>query len=715
MKSLKTGYLEMLQKWTKSLSTAVYFPPNRKDIACCGTGDHGHWSQQTNTTSFAAIAVLAAAPELDEAAIGMSRRQLLECALKLMRFSLRTHLAGTEKALDGQSWGLTWISPLCIERMMHGIEAINEHLTPEDHESLKKVLLAESDWHLDHYEIVGEIDGTKGKNRPESNIWNGCVLFRTAMMYPDAPRRKEYLEKANRFLLNGISIPADAADMTMIDGKPVKDWHVGPNFTENFGLHHHGYLNVGYMVICLSNIAMLHFSFKGRGLTAPDALYHHVPELWRLIKLCTFSDGRLWRIGGDTRLRYCYCQDYAIPMWLLMKDKYGEDIAEMEEGWLKQVAREQDGNADGSFLGTRLAEFNDKSPLYYHRLEGDRAVTVSMAAYWRSKYNNFASAPKPVVSPACGGWYDSFHGGMLEKGKRRSASWVWEAALRPAGTCIPSDSSDLAEWSWNMVGEISGLGLINYAEIKEHLDVKFSGGFRTAGRLTWHSDSHLAEGQENEITAIENVAAFALPDDATMVVFQRAKAENLTWLKSVKGLFYNVPNDLYNGYVRNYTCDGKDMSVKGGVNQKQEKIAIYGNDVTVDHKLTISGIYGIDGLSINRPGCRQVEYFGKTYGRAGRNLYCDQICHPDTGKQACHPDTVLFDQGFAVRTGGNKVEATSLRTGNDDLKAVKIKGDDGISYVLAVNFGTSEISNIKCPGLESITLAPLETILIKQP
>jgi hypothetical protein len=157
------------------------------------------------------------------------------------------------------------------------------------------------------------------------------------------------------------------------------------------------------------------------------------------------------------------------------------------------------------------------------------------------------------------------------------------------------------------------------------------------------------------------------------------------------------------------------MSVKGGVHQNQEKIAIRGNDVTVDHKLTISGIYGINGLSLHRPGCRQVEYFGKNYGRAGRNLYCDQICHPDTGKQACHPDTVLFDQGFAVRTGGNKVEAKSLRTGNDDLKAVKIKGDDGITYVLAVNFGISEISNIKCPGLESITLAPLETILIKQP
>jgi hypothetical protein len=711
MDSLNAVYLEMLQKWIKSLSGVLYFPPGRDDIACCGYGDHGHWSQQTNTTTFAALAVLAADPELNETAIRMAREQLRDYALRLLRFSLRTHLAGTEKALDGESWGLTWISPLCIERMMHGVEALDEYLTPDDREALKKMLLAESDWHLDSYEVVAEIDGTKGKNRPESNIWNGCVLFRTAMMYPDAPRRNEYLEKANSFLLNGISIPADADDMTLIDGKPLKEWHIGPNFTEHYGLHHHGYLNVGYMVICMSNIAMLHFSCKSKGITVPEALYHHVPELWRLIKLCTFSDGRLWRIGGDTRVRYCYCQDYAIPMWLLMKDKYGEDTRELEEGWLKQVAMEQDGNADGSFLGSRLAEFKDKSPLYFQRLEGDRAVTLSMGAYWRRKYNDFAAAGPLVSAPVCGGWYDLFHGAMLEKGPRRAASWVWQAAQRPSGMCLPSAASSLAEWKWNMTGEIAGLGLINYAGVAEYRDTKFPGGFKTAGRLEWHSDSHLAEGQANEITAKEDIAVFALPDDATMVVFQRAKTVNRIILKSVKGLFYNVPNDIFNGCTRNYRFDGGTASIEG-VNKQQENVTVSGRDITIEDQVSISGIYGIAGLTLHRPGSRQVEVFGNSYGRAGRNLYCDEICHPCiTGNREYPAHALLFDQAFAVGIGESTIEAEPLATGNDEIKAVKIKGADGVFYILAVNFAASAVlcSN---PVIGAKELSPLETVLI---
>src|SRR5690606_23469825 len=103
-------------------------------------------------------------------------------------------------------------------------------------------------------------------------------------------------------------------------GKTVADRYVGDNFFDSYALNHHGYLNVGYMVICLSNIAMLHFSYKLQGFKIPDALYHHAEELWSVIRKLTFDDGRLIRIGGDTRIRYCYCQDYILPVWMLAED-----------------------------------------------------------------------------------------------------------------------------------------------------------------------------------------------------------------------------------------------------------------------------------------------------------------------------------------------------------------------------------------------------------
>jgi len=604
--------------------------------------------------------------------------------------------------------------------MMHGIEAMDEYLKPGDRLALRKVLLAESGWQLKNNTVVAGIDAKTGRNKPESNIWNGCLLFRTAMMYPDAPDRDLYLEKANLLVLNGISIPADADDMQLIAGKTLREWHVGANFTENYGLNHHGYLNFGYMVICLSNIAMLHFSCRSRGVDAPEALYHHVPELWRLIKLCTFDDGRLWRIGGDTRVRYCYCQDYMIPVFLLMKDRYGENTADLEEGWLKQVDKEQGGNPDGSFLGNRLCELKEASRVYYYRLEGDRAATLSMGAYWRRKYINSSVATKPASysSPSVGGWQDIFHGALMEKGPRRAASWVWMAAQRPSGMCLPAAVSNLAEWRWNMAGEITGTGVFNHAVVNEHKDVKFSGGFRTAGRLDWRSDSQVAEGQADEVTAKEDLAVFALPDDATMVVFQRARTVSRIMLKKIKGLFYNVPNDIFNGFTRSYAFNGKIIPVEG-MSRQQETVDIDGRDISIDNHVHISGIYGIDMLSLYRPGRRQIEIFSTSVpsvGRSGGELYCDEICHPCITVQKDYPaNTILFDQAFAVCIGKDTIEAEPLMTDNEELKAIRIKGADGKTYMLAVNFSSRIVAGNKLPGHEGKELSPLETVLVTLP
>jgi hypothetical protein len=222
----------------------------------------------------------------------------------------------------------------------------------------------------------------------------------------------------------------------------------------------------------------------------------------------------------------------------------------------------------------------------------------------------------------------------------------------------------------------------------------------------------LAEGQANETTAVEDIAAFALPDDATMVIFQRAKTINRTILKSVKGLFYNVPNDLYNGYVRNYSFAGQTASI-GGMSGQQETVAVDGRDITIENQVRISGIYGIENLSLHRPGHRHVELFSNNYGRAGGNLCCDEICHPCITAHGYYPaNALLFDQAFAVGVGDATIEAAPLDTGSDEIKAVKIRGANGQVYILAVNFGASESSCRNCPELAPRKLSPLETVFI---
>ena len=729
------SYFELLQHWLKFARKRIYEPSYNNEIACYSLGTHGHWEQQANATAFAAFAVAAVSPEYDSRITGMSQKQILDYALKLMRFSLRCHICGPDKALDGKKWGHSWISALCIERMMHGIEAINDYLSPEDKMLLRNVLISECDERVDKYEVVGAIDAKTGNNKPESNIWNGAFLHRTALMYPDIPRTREYREKGAHLLLNGISIPSDTKSQTIYNGKPLSYWHVGPNFTEEFGLNHHEYLNIGYMVICLSNIAMLHFTYKKRNITAPEELYLHAKELWKRIKQLTFSDGRLWRVGGDTRARYSYCQDYAIPMWLLVLDKFGDtDVIDFEKGWLNIIEKEQDNNGDGSFLGERLEELEKVSPLYFDRLEGDRAVTLSMGAYWRGIFGEFKSVPN-IKTKVESSWYDQFHGAMVERGNERLASFSWEACRCPNGMCLPVNDSSLAEWQWNLIGKIEGCADYNSAKVIEHKDYSFKGGFCTSGKISWLSSNHIAEGQADEITADENIAFAALPDDQTVLVMQDATTVNRTFLRSVKGLLCNIPNDIFNDKIRNYQTKTEKIEMAGCIDT-EETLKTGGHFINIDDKLEIQLIYGADELSIRRPGRRQImilDQYTFTYGRSGGNLYCDEICAPCiTERKDYEKNTTLFDIGFAVSTTSASVsKARQLKTSHKKVKAVTIKGANGKKYIFIVNFGQAGIVSFEYPetniiktigkskkisrrnNLASMYLQPLESVLLE--
>lgn len=688
MSTLSAEYLDLLQRWLPFGAEAIYRPSFDPETACYGPGNHGHWSIQTNATVFAGLAVLASDPRLDPGTVGMSPADLRELSLKLLRFMLRSHVSGSGATYDGQPWGNSWISCLASERMMHGIEALGEHLAEHDRQLLRRMLAHECDWLVDELEVVAAIDATTGRNKPESNIWNGAVLHRIAMMFPELPRCDEYRHKGTRFLLNGISLPADAGSAQPFDGQPLSYWHVGPNFTEDFGLHHHGYLNVGYMVICLSNLAMLHFSYKARGISAPPALYLHAEELWQRVKAFTFPDGRLLRIGGDTRVRYCYCQDYAIPAWLLALDAFGDrDVIDFEKGWLDSVATEQQANGDGSFLGQRLAELESVSPLYYHRLEGDRVATLSMGAYWRRIYEEFSRVePKPVTPPSA--WHDAFHGAALVRSEQRIASFSWQAAQRPGALCLPTDHSTMAEWSWNLIGKIEGCSAYNHLKPTFHTEQVLEGGFHTYGEGDWWSVNHIAEGQADEPIARHWLAFAALPDDRTVIVMQRARTISRAYIRTVKGLFLNLPNDLYNASTRRYTWGGA-VHTLASLPAAPERLATGARTLTIDDALTVSLGYGAEELVIHRPARRQIQIYDfkrPTYGRSGGNLYCDEICAPClTERHAYEADTTMIDVGFVVAIGSDAPELLETRS-EGERRTMTVRGADGVRYTFTADF-----------------------------
>lgn len=703
-------YLHLLEHWVSNSRQYLTTAPWDNSIKFYAEGTSCHWPMQTNCNVFAAYSVLANDPDMDEKVVGMSREELADDALALLGFILKGHKSGSGMCGDGDKIGLSWISPLGYERMMHGVEAIWERLTPEMINNLRNMLVMESDWHTDELPLVA---GLHINNKPESNIWSACLLRRTVDMFPDVARKNEYLERAADLFVNGISIPSDAECEEIIRGKKVSERNVGANYCETYSLDHHGYLNVGYMVICLSNLAMYYFSCKKRGIEPPAEVFRHVKELWALVKKCTFRDGRLMRIGGDTRARYSYCQDYCIPSWLMMLDKFGDtDVPELESGWLKQVKKEMDYNADGSFMSKRLETFKEKSLYYYTRLEGDKASTLSMGAYWRRIYNEFEHVERGENVPTfTGSWHGEHHGSNLVRDDIRSVSFCWEGAQGATAIFQPAERSDLTEWQRNLTGEVLGTGGTQAREINFHSEKSFPGGFLTSGSIFGVNKHPLGEGEPGEyrVADYRNIFA-ALPDGKTAMCLQSATMTRNLFTAKVSGISWKIPNDIFNNFKRNYIWENGETEAIGGPKSVGKILNLESKWIKVEDCMSLHLAYGGD-LQLYSPAEREITTCTRIISMS--SLYCDEICCGLETESKLHLlGDKVYDLGYVLRLGADAEEyqketpPQQIRN-NGNCRGIIAHGADGRNYLLIGNFGGEsqdiEIEIENCKSLHGIS------------
>ncbi|HVX43663.1 MAG TPA: hypothetical protein VHC49_07245, partial [Mycobacteriales bacterium] len=137
-----------------------------------GTG-YNDWGVQTNQKYAGAMAVLGALGPP-----GARRNRAVERARAALRFSLDSHISGPGRCSDGTKWGHTWISPLGIERMMHGVALIEPTLDDSTVTAIERMLTSEADSLLET-DIVGDRWAVSRRNVPESNLWKGALLWRT--------------------------------------------------------------------------------------------------------------------------------------------------------------------------------------------------------------------------------------------------------------------------------------------------------------------------------------------------------------------------------------------------------------------------------------------------------------------------------------------------------------------------------------------------------
>lgn len=657
-----------------------------------GSGFYGsgynQWGVQTNQKYAGALAVLAAHPA-SMADRGWARKRTLSA----LRFSLESHVTGEGRCTDGTQWGHTWISALGIERMMFGLHLLREHLVEQDKESLRRVLMSEADYLLNEYsrngiaEVTGDLWNDSGRNVPESNIWNGALLWRTAVMFPDHAHAVQWRERAHCFLINGVSIPADAEDETVIAGKPVRERFAGANFFPSYALDHHGYLNVGYMLICTSNAALLHFDMKAQKLPRPETLDHHHRELWQVLRRMIFANGRLARIGGDSRVRYAYCQEYSLPALLYAADHLGENHAvELINAQLRIIEEEARHSGDGSFFSGRLQELK-KNPYYFTRLESDRACCLAMLLAYAPLLEKRTEPQSSFEDSVTGSWCEPEHGAALHRCPTRFASFSWRSMGKTQGLCLPPDDGHFAEWQQNLCSVVSFLDEIGPREVLSHHIENFDGGFVTAGEVGEGMNVRLHEGWQGSDLARHQLAFAALPDGHTVVGLELCTVTGKqAYLSELKGLHLAFANDLFNSFHRRLVTELGEIELTAPA-PIEEVVPLGSRWANVDERLGVLGIYGADELSLHRTPQRR--------GGRYQSLYTEEIGFPVCiGTRVVEPQEVLLDIGWMVCSGitaqqTRALDATPIVAGA--VRAVALTGQDGRRYGVLANFGREPI------------------------
>jgi hypothetical protein len=683
---LLAGWAEAMEAW---------WTPTADGNGLLGFGSDA-WGMQTAWRHAAALTVLAerGGPRADH-------WRARACAA--VRFLCAAHVTGEGRLLDGRQWGRTWISALPLERTWHALSMLEPHLDPATREALLRILSDEATWLTDVNERAGKrgIRATRwsheGGNNGESNLWNGCLLWRAAERMPGHARAADWREQAHRFLLNGISIASDLQDGRVVAGKPVRERVVGPGFFDHFAFDHHGYLNLGYMVICLSHAGILHFDARQAGLAEPESLHHHQADLWAVVRRLIFADGRLARIGGDTRVRYAYCQEYLVPAALYAADVLGDAGAiDLLAGWLGTAEREASFSADGSFYRRRLDHLANASPSYYLRLESDRACALAMLMTYLPALRPATAATPPAV---LGGWGDPEHGAVAQRDPQRLAAFAWRAHHLAQGTCQPPGDGNLAEWEGNLVGSVDFVDLKPGPERRKllaHEQQSFAGGFLTWGRLALGCGCALDEGwvAPAEGQAVHHLAFAALPDGRSVLAIEVARVGALHALvRGARALHLNLPNDCFNGMERPITTAAGARMLRAGTAEGREDLA--SRWVQLADGYACIGLTGGTSLALERSRLRR--------GGAFRSLHVEEVVWGAwAGHRHAAPGSDLIDAAWLVRCGGDAADAAACAAGNlapqfplgPDARAVRVVLPDGSAWILALNIGSEPVSGL---------------------
>ena len=680
-----------------------------------------------------ACALLACEADTTGDQTGLSRDEMISRALKCFRHIFASHVCRGEPAADETAWGHHWGSPVLLERTTNFVDLLEPYMAQADRELRREVIVSEAEHHL-ATPIETNRFPADGETHMERNYWRGSALYRAAQVAPDHPNAAPWLEKARGYWINSVSVPADGALGTVVDGKPCQERFVGANLHPEFVFEHHGAASTDYTMHTQAFLVMIMLSVLRHGWTPSEAMFHHMVDLWNVARRFILPNGRMAFVGGAKRPRYAITQNYLLPITLFWS-RFGGDagVEHIPEAVLAIQSQDREASGDGSFYTAR-AQWIREQPMdvarYFWRMGADAIYSLGMA-HLLSKLpaRNVVAAPtagepafadedlkRPIFCRDAGLVFRRTDHGFFSVYWGRSDTAEEDP---PLALAIPLANPDRADWLTNLATVFQPFGPDR--KLADWRFESFPNGFATAGRIL--------EGDPEDKGAypIDQRLAFVLfPDGRSFLRIEKATARAPIRVSEIAALNLNLANDIFTGneFTLSSTGGAQRIRGKGGAEGLQE---IAGPWVNIEDELGVIALYGPEAFTL--------ECFSERL-RGFNTLLAERLCYPlvreprtfEKGETILDTAVLLIANISAQETREKAAAMDFARSTDAGVEIILLRLDKERSAMVAVNLSGS-VREIELPPLKRFgtvdavtraepiaaahraTLAPWETMI----
>ncbi len=516
------------------------------------------------------------------------RQDLLAKSIAAIRYATATHFTGTQKCTDGRRWGgmdrpgvktgrVQWQSSYWTGLLALGAWLIWDKLDPQLQQDVERVVAAQ-----DNLLSKGNPpDNLWLDTKAEENGWNVPLLCLGELMFPSNPHAARWHQTALKYMMNTLCTAADTNDISLVDGRTVKDWVLGANLQPDYTLENHNIFHPSY-VACSSYFltqAAMYYTYADKPI--PQAATHHLMDVWQMDRTIVLPWGEVaypqsmdWELHG---LPY-------INLYAALATRWQDPFAAHMEQDTLQYTRAWQIMCDGSLT-------LPGSPAGFNR----HAINIEQAAYGLLAHKIFGPSVKPLTAHAAnvqeeGVWEHPYVGFVEHRTLQKYADFSWKNRIM--GLLMPIEDHEgnpefIVPIQNGFIGSFRAAGT-NKMTVVEHSWRTMPDGFETSGTVLING------GQLKQTLQMVSIG------NQTVVYEDRVTALTNITVQSEQGMPVGIENDSLTGGTR--LVSDEDGKIKFDWQKPLPPVPLTGTWANVDGRLGVVMVSGSGMAYVQAPG-----------------------------------------------------------------------------------------------------------------